>query len=277
MTCFNSKAMPTNDNNYSCHKSCSTCFNQSYGVYIIPLVINSFGADTHTYTIKHAYQLPEFKKPGQRTPDMAKAIHRNGVEYLGGIQLLSPTLEQLRYRLNYLFAYHHKISQITFYCLGSRLHSLINMTLHLMIHRLVLQFKFNTHEGTVVKQFDVSSSVVIRGLSFIYCMTTNFSEANIWWLAKNLQLAEFYINLAKVCFLNPSCLLYKSYAYRVLYRYAPFLAPQNSFHMKIMETHMVESCVLGFHVYQDIWMPTTGDRLSCQTEDSNAFDHRLYI
>ena len=35
---------------------------------------------------------------------------------------------------------------------------------------------------------------------------------------------------------------------------------------------MVESCVRGFHVYQDIWTPTTGERLSCQTEDSNAFD-----
>ena len=28
----------------------------------------------------------------------------------------------------------------------------------------------------------------------------------------------------------------------------------------------------SFHVYQDIWTPTTGERLSCQTEDSNAFD-----
>ena len=27
--------------------------------------------------------------------------------------------------------------------------------------------------------------------------------------------------------------------------------------------------VRGFHVY---WMPTTGEHLSCQTEDSNAFD-----
>ena len=42
--------------------------------------------------------------------------------------------------------------------------------------------------------------------------------------------------------------------------------------MKIMETDVVESCVHGFHVYQDIWMLTTGERLSCQTEDSNAFD-----
>ena len=49
----------------------------------------------------------------------------------------------------------------------------------------------------------------------------------------------------------------------------PFLAP---FRMKIMETHVVESCVRGFHVYQDIWTPTTGSRLSCQTEDSNAFN-----
>ena len=52
----------------------------------------------------------------------------------------------------------------------------------------------------------------------------------------------------------------------------PFLAPQNSFRMKIMEMHVVESCVHGFHVYQDIWTLTTGERLSCQTEDSNAFD-----
>ena len=35
---------------------------------------------------------------------------------------------------------------------------------------------------------------------------------------------------------------------------------------------MVASCVRGFHVYQDIWTPATGERLSCQTEDSNAID-----
>ena len=35
---------------------------------------------------------------------------------------------------------------------------------------------------------------------------------------------------------------------------------------------MVESCVSGFHVYQDIWTLATGECLSCQTEDSNAFD-----
>ena len=39
-----------------------------------------------------------------------------------------------------------------------------------------------------------------------------------------------------------------------------------------MELHVVESCVRGFHMYQDIWTPTTGERLSCQTEDSNALD-----
>ena len=37
----------------------------------------------------------------------------------------------------------------------------------------------------------------------------------------------------------------------------PFLAPQDSFRMKIMETHEVESCLRGFHVYQDIWTLTT--------------------
>ena len=35
---------------------------------------------------------------------------------------------------------------------------------------------------------------------------------------------------------------------------------------------MVESCVHSFHVYQNIWTSTTGERLSCQMEDSNAFD-----
>ena len=52
----------------------------------------------------------------------------------------------------------------------------------------------------------------------------------------------------------------------------PFLAPQNSFHTKTIELHLVESCVHGFHVYQDILTPTTGECLSCQKEDSNAFD-----
>ena len=35
---------------------------------------------------------------------------------------------------------------------------------------------------------------------------------------------------------------------------------------------MVESCVHGFHVYQDIWTLTAGERLPCETEDSNASD-----
>ena len=52
----------------------------------------------------------------------------------------------------------------------------------------------------------------------------------------------------------------------------PFLAQQNSFRMKIMEMHIVESCVHGFHVYQDIWTQTKGERLPCQMEESNAFD-----
>ena len=39
-----------------------------------------------------------------------------------------------------------------------------------------------------------------------------------------------------------------------------------------MELHVVVSCVRGFHVYQDIWTPTTEECLWCQTEGSNAFD-----
>ena len=50
----------------------------------------------------------------------------------------------------------------------------------------------------------------------------------------------------------------------------PFLVPQNSF--CACEVACVESCVRGFHVYQDIWTLTTGECLSCQMEDSNAFD-----
>ena len=35
---------------------------------------------------------------------------------------------------------------------------------------------------------------------------------------------------------------------------------------------MVESCVRGFHVYQDIWTPTAGGKLSCVTEDTSPMD-----
>jgi len=39
-----------------------------------------------------------------------------------------------------------------------------------------------------------------------------------------------------------------------------------------MELHVVESSVRGFHVYQDIWTPATGERLACQAEDGNDYD-----
>ena len=41
------------------------------------------------------------------------------------------------------------------------------------------------------------------------------------------------------------------------------------------EVDVVVCCgklVCDFYVYQDIWMQTTGEYLSCQTEDSNVFD-----
>ena len=81
--------------------------------------------------------------------------------------------------------------------------------------------------------------------------------------------------MAKVCFLNKLAFhlaCYTIHMHIVFSIDTPFLAPQNSFRMKIMEMHMVESCVRGFHVYQDIWTPITGKCLSCQMEDSNAFD-----
>ena len=39
-----------------------------------------------------------------------------------------------------------------------------------------------------------------------------------------------------------------------------------------MELHVIESFVRGFHEYQNIWTPVTGEHLPCETEDSNAFD-----
>ena len=63
------------------------------------------------------------------------------------------------------------------------------------------------------------------------------------------------------------------YAYRVLYRYAiscttctEFISYENNGDAR------GGNYVHGFHVYQDICTPTTGECLSCQTEDSNAFD-----
>ena len=49
MTCMDAKAMPTNDTNYSCHIKAIKLIYQSYGFYITPLVINSFGGG-HTHT-----------------------------------------------------------------------------------------------------------------------------------------------------------------------------------------------------------------------------------
>ena len=36
--------------------------------------------------------------------------------------------------------------------------------------------------------------------------------------------------------------------------------------------HVVDSCVRGFHVYKDIWMPITGEVFSCEREDRNPMD-----
>jgi len=30
---------------------------------------------------------------------------------------------------------------------------------------------------------------------------------------------------------------------------------------------VVESNILGFHVYKEVWMPVTGEVLTCETED----------
>ena len=63
---INAKAMPINDNDYNCHIT-ATELDQSYGVYIMPLVINSLGGGhTHTHANTHTNDPHRinFKKPG---------------------------------------------------------------------------------------------------------------------------------------------------------------------------------------------------------------------
>jgi len=39
-----------------------------------------------------------------------------------------------------------------------------------------------------------------------------------------------------------------------------------------MEVLAISSAVCGFHVYKDIWKPSTGDKLACERELDNCFD-----
>ena len=48
-TYFNSKATSTSATDYSCHIKVIEVVNQSYGIHIMPLVINCLGGDTHVY------------------------------------------------------------------------------------------------------------------------------------------------------------------------------------------------------------------------------------
>ena len=51
MMCIDAKATPTNGIDYSCYIKALEFYNQSYGIHIKPVVINSLGGGhTHTYT-----------------------------------------------------------------------------------------------------------------------------------------------------------------------------------------------------------------------------------
>ena len=39
-----------------------------------------------------------------------------------------------------------------------------------------------------------------------------------------------------------------------------------------MATHEANSCVRGFHVYDDIWTPFVGETLACEQESGNPND-----
>ena len=58
MMCFNSKATPTTDNNYSWHiKVVELVYNQSYRVHIMQQIINSLrGGHTNTHTHRHLHK-----------------------------------------------------------------------------------------------------------------------------------------------------------------------------------------------------------------------------
>ena len=56
--------LPTNDTNYSCKIRLQNLFNQTYGFYIMPLVVTSLRGghiDNHTYT--HVVDKINFQKP----------------------------------------------------------------------------------------------------------------------------------------------------------------------------------------------------------------------
>ena len=39
-----------------------------------------------------------------------------------------------------------------------------------------------------------------------------------------------------------------------------------------METLEVDSCIQGYHVFESIWNPTTGEELNCMQERANTED-----
>ena len=39
-----------------------------------------------------------------------------------------------------------------------------------------------------------------------------------------------------------------------------------------METFQVDSCIQGYHVFESIWNPTTGEELNCVRERTNTED-----
>ena len=61
---FNSKGMPTNDTKYTAILKLLRLFNQLYGVHVMPIVINSLGADTNTCMHIDFLDESNFKKSG---------------------------------------------------------------------------------------------------------------------------------------------------------------------------------------------------------------------
>ena len=74
---FNSKAMPTNDADYSCHIIAVEFVNQSYGVHIMPLIINILrGGHMHMLAYRRLHR-NNFKNPGERMVHAGSKIFRH--------------------------------------------------------------------------------------------------------------------------------------------------------------------------------------------------------
>ena len=62
----------------------------------------------------------------------------------------------------------------------------------------------------------------------------------------------------------------------LFFRVIIFLLLEHTNEVK-METFQKESCVRGYHIYQEWWEVAVGDELECQQERCTSCNDRVYI